>query len=281
MYYVLFNPLSSDGKSQKYVEKIEEKLKKANEKYEVYDLVEISKDINTFVKKVNHSAKIILVGGDGTLHRFVNGVRHIKNNWEVYLYCGGTGNDFGREFKKKKSLINITSYIKNLPTVTIDGREELFLNGCGLGVDGEVCVMVNDKENKKKGLNYIKSAVKLLRKFKHYDLEVEVDGVRHTYKRVWFISVNNGKYFGGGMKISPYSDRTDNILEATIVHTVKFWKLILVFPLIFLGKHLWFKTVGISVVKGQNFTVKADRELVFQTDGEVLTGVKNFEIIIK
>lgn len=281
MHYILYNPLSSNGKGYKNVLKVAKILEKREEKYIVCNMLEISSDVEGFANEVSKEDKLILIGGDGTLHRFVNEIENkkIENPCEVYLYCGGTGNDFGREFKKK-SLINITNYLKNLPTVEINGSKELFINGCGMGVDGEVCLMVNNKKNKKKGLNYLKSAVALLKKFKHYDLEVEVDGVRHIYQKVWFISINNGKYFGGGMKVSPISDRTDKILEANIIHSVNFWKLILIFPLIFIGKHLWFKTVGISVVKGQNFKVKANKELVFQTDGEVHTGINGFEINI-
>ena len=223
--------------------------------------------------------KLIVVGGDGTLHRFVNGIRHIQNNSEVYLYRGGTGNDFGREFPKQM-LINITEYIKNLPVVKVNGKDELFLNGCGFGVDGAVCNMMNDSQNKKKGLNYFKSAIMLLRNFKRYDLDIEIDGVLHTYKNVWFAVVNNGKYFGGGMKITPSSDRTDRVLEACIVHSVSFWKILFIFPTIFIGKHMLFKEVGISLVTGRKFSAKASAPQIFQTDGEVIQSVESFEIEI-
>ena len=222
---------------------------------------------------------MIIVGGDGTLHRFVNGIRYIQNNSKVLLYRGGTGNDFSREFPKQM-LIDITDRIKNLPTVAVNGQEELFLNGCGFGADGEVCLMMEDKSNKKKGLNYFKSAIMLLKNFKRYNLDIEVDGVRHTFKNVWFAVVNNGRYFGGGMKITPESDRYDGILEACIVHSVSFWKIFLIFPLIFIGKHMWFKHLGISVLKGQSFNLVADSPQVFQTDGEVVKEVSQFEIKI-
>ena len=95
---------------------------------------------------------------------FANEIKNIPNQNEIYLYKGGTGNDFSRDFPKQM-LIDITDRIKNLPTVTVNGQEELFLNGCGFGVDGEVCLMVNDRNNKKKGLNYFKSAIMLLKDF--------------------------------------------------------------------------------------------------------------------
>ena len=279
MYYIMFNPLSSNGTSQKHVEKIEEFLKSENNEYEVINLVEAAKNVETYASKIHRDDTMIIVGGDGTLHRFVNGIRNIQNNSKVLLYRGGTGNDFSRDFPKQM-LIDITEHIKNLPVVTVNGKEELFLNGCGFGVDGEVCLMVNDRNNKKKGLNYFKSAILLLKNFKRYDLELEVDGVRHTYKNVWFAVVNNGKYFGGGMKVTPSSNRDDRILEACIVHSVSFIKILFIFPLIFIGKHMWFKHLGISVLSGQKFKATASSEQVFQTDGEVATGVKGFEILI-
>lgn len=279
MNYILFNPLSSNGTSKKHVEIVEELLKAENKEYEIVDLVEAVKNIPYYVAKIHREDTLIIIGGDGTLHRFVNGIRSIQNNSKVYLYRGGTGNDFGREFPKQ-TLVDITEHIKNLPLVRLNGEEELFLNGCGFGVDGEVCLMVNDSSNKKKGLNYFKSAILLLKKFKRYDLDIEVDGIRHTYKNVWLTVVNNGKYFGGGMKVTPMSDRNDRILEACIIHSVSFWRLLLIFPLIFIGKHMWFKEVGISVLKGQHFKVVSNEPQVFQTDGEVRENIKEFEIEI-
>ena len=280
MNFILFNPLSSNGTSKKHVQIIEELLKKENKEYEIIDLVEASKNVEYYTSKIHRNDSMIIVGGDGTLHRFVNGIKHIQNNSKVYLYRGGTGNDFSRDFPKE-TLIDITEHVKNLPAVTINGHEELFLNGCGFGVDGEVCLMMENKSNKKKGLNYFKSAIMLLKNFKRYNLEITIDGIRHTFKNVWFSVVNNGRYFGGGMKVTPESDRNDRILEACIVHSVSFWKLLLIFPLIFIGKHMWFKHVGISIIKGQNFKLVSDTPQVFQTDGEVLKDIKEFEINIE
>ncbi len=277
MHYILYNPLSSNGASKEHVVKIEEILKSENKEYEIINLVEASKDVEKHAAKIHRIDTLIIVGGDGTLHRFVNAIRSIQNNSEVYLYRGGTGNDFSRDFPKT-TLINITEHIKNLPVVNVNGNEELFLNGSGFGVDGEVCALINDKQNKKKGLNYFKSAILTLKKFKRYDLDLVVDGVRYTFKNVWFTTVNNGRYFGGGMKISPTSKRDDGILEAYIVHSASFLRLLCIFPFLFLGKHMWFKSAGITLLTGRHFVAKASSGQVFQTDGEVISGIDKFEI---
>ena len=279
MYYILFNPLSSNGKSIEVMEKLKGKLAKDGHLSEAFDILEVSKDIDSFLNRTDKDDKIVILGGDGTLHYFVNGIRNIVIEQEIFLYKGGTGNDFSREFKNKE-IINITPYIKGLPTFKINGDEnnKVFINGVGFGLDGAVCCGVNDSGTKKSGLAYIKNLLSLIKNFPRYDLEVWVDGVRHTYKKVWLATVTNGKYFGGGMKISPVSDRTDDILEMYVIHSVSFPKLLCIFPTIFIGKHMLFKKVGISLVKGRHFKLVSNAPLPFQSDGEVVVDVNEIEV---
>lgn len=282
MYYILYNPLSNGGRSIEITEKLKTKLSKNGSICEGKNIIDISKKVDSFLASLNKEDKIIIVGGDGTLHYFVNAIRNINYENEVYLYKGGTGNDFSREFKNKE-IINISSYIKDLPTYKINGNdlEEVFINGVGFGLDGAVCAGVNDSGNKKSGLTYIKNLLSLIKHFPRFNLEAWVDGVRHTYKNVWLATVTNGKYFGGGMKISPVSDRTDDILEMYVIHSVSFLKLLCVFPFIFIGKHMWFKKLGISLVRGRKFRLVSNLPLPFQSDGEVSLKINQFEVEIK
>ena len=279
MYYILFNPLSSNGRSIEVMKKLKTKIIKKGHECDSLDIIEASKNVKGFFEGLNKDDKVVILGGDGTLHYFVNAIIDVEYENEIYLYKGGTGNDFSREFKNKE-LINISSYVRNLPTYKINGcdLEQVFINGVGFGIDGAVCVGVNDGGNKKSGLTYIKNLLSLLKNYKRYDLEAWVDGVRHTYKNVWFATVTNGKFFGGGMKISPVSDRTDDILEMYVIHSVSFPKLLCIFPLIFIGKHMWFKKVGISLVKGRNFKLIANEPQPFQSDGEVSLKVSEYEV---
>lgn len=277
VYYILYNPLSSNGSSLKVAESLGKKLAKAGKEYQIEDLLIISNDVEAFVKGIYPTDPVILIGGDGTLHRFSNYIygKNIPN--PLYLYKAGTGNDFSREFKKEH-LINIKKALERLPKYRALGKEEYFLNCTGFGVDGEVCSLVNNTKVKKKGINYLQNALKTFKNFKHYDLEVTVDGVRHTFKKVWLATVMNGNYFGGGMKLSPYSNRFDDVMECYVIHHVPFFKLIFIFPFIFIGKHLWFKSVGITCLKGHKFNLKASIPETFQSDGEVMIGVSEIDV---
>ncbi len=278
MYYILVNPLSNNGSSVEALKTLEEYFNTKSIKYVSLNLIEVSQKVEEFIAKLSSDDDVVIIGGDGTLHRFANEIKNFDIPSQIYLYKAGTGNDFSREFKKQK-LINITKHIKNLPAMIIGEHEELFLNCTGIGVDGEVCALVNNMQTSKKGINYFKNAIKTFKSFKRYDLEVTVDGVRHSFKKVWFATVMNGNYFGGGMKLSPTSDRGDDILELYVIHSLGFLKLLCIFPTIFIGKHLWFKKVGISLISGKEFVFEASSPQVLQSDGEVWNGIK--KVIIK
>lgn len=280
MYYVLYNPLSKNGKNPKLLNKIEKKLKKKGQDVTFVNIIEANQNKEKYVELIHRTDVIVVVGGDGTLHRFCNALTRVKTNgMKMYLYRGGTGNDFGREFKGK--YIDITDMVDNLPRFKCKDREEIFINCSGFGLDGSVCDLVNRSEKAKKGFNYIKSVLNLFKTYKRYELEVEVDGVTHYYKNVWFSTVMNGKYFGGGMKLSPTSNRFDKELELFVIHDVKPWQLLLVFPLIFIGKHMWFKKLGITKIVGKSFKLKSNMPVNFQTDGEVRNGINSFECTIR
>ena len=278
MYYIMYNPLSKSGKNLKVLNKIKKFLEKEQKEYEELNVLDVAKEKARFVEKIHRTDTIILVGGDGTIHYFADGLKDVEtNDIKILLYRGGTGNDFGREFKGK--FIEISKIIQDVPKYQVGGKEELFMNCTGFGIDGAVCHMVNGNEKAKKGINYFKSAVHLFKNFQPFDLEVEVDGVMHRYKKVWFATVMNGKYFGGGMKLNPKGNRFDQEMELYVIHSVKLFKLLMIFPLIFLGKHMWFRRVGIDKISGKVFKMKSSTPQVFESDGEVKLDISEMTVI--
>lgn len=274
MYYLLINPLSKSGSNPKQVKKVHKFFAKKGIETEDRDIITISKNVDSYVNSLKEEDVVVIVGGDGTLHYFSNVVRNIQKKNRIFLYKGGTGNDFSREFKG--NLIEITDIIRDVPTFDVGNGPETFLNCTGFGIDGDVCNMVNGDAKSKKGINYFKSAVHLFKNFKQFDVDATVDGVEYRFKKVWFVTVMNGKNFGGGMKLSPKSNRFDDEMELCMVHSVNLFVLLLIFPLIFIGKHMWFKKVGIECIKGKEFKLVASTPQTLQSDGEVTIGVKEF-----
>ena len=153
MTYLIYNPLANNNHGEELKNEAIVNLKDQFSKIEAvngYDL-----DVENFVKSVNPTDEIILVGGDGTLNRFVNYVygKNFANNF--YLYKAGTGNDFINDVgHKNEKLIPLNKYLEKVPYVLVNNQKRYFINGVGLGVDGLVCKIVNDLKGKKKKINY-------------------------------------------------------------------------------------------------------------------------------
>ena len=184
---------------------------------------------------------MILIGGDGTLNRVVNQIRGMQIKPQLYMYKAGSGNDFMRSINAKKHIVDIKPYILNLPTLKVNGKEELFLNGAGVGLDGLVCYNVNTAKEAKIKSNYFKNAFKSFMTYKPVSVQIDIDGKSFEEQNVWFVTAMNAPFFGGGMKLAPRMKRGLPHLELVVIRKVPRWLIILIFPTIYLGWHRIFK----------------------------------------
>ncbi len=276
MDIILYNPLSRNGKSQSIVDELVLKLKAEGKDTVVHSILEIPSVAN-FIQGVQKEDRVIILGGDGTLHHLVNSIRGYDITQPIYVLKAGTGNDFIRSIPSKEHLIQINEYIQDLPKVTINGEESLFLNGTGMGVDAYVCHLVNTSTKKKSAANFFKNALKAFLTYKPSEATVTIDGVSKTYKKVWFVLAANSVYMGGGMKFSPSSIREDDLLEFMIIHRVPRFILFLIFPTIYFGKHIWFKR-WVTIIQGKTMDVAYGKVSFLQKDGESVNHVQSMHI---
>lgn len=226
--------------------------------------------------------RVIICGGDGTLNRFVNETRDIAIQNEILYYAAGSGNDFLRDVGKEKGCepFRINEYIKDLPSVTVNGKESLFINAIGFGIDG-YCCEVGDEQRKKsngKPVNYTSIAIKgLLYAFKPCNATVVVDGVEKRYKKVWIAPTMHGRFYGGGMMPAPEQrrDSPDGKFSVVIWHGSNKLKTLMIFPSIFKGGHVS-HTECIDITKADEVTIKFDKPCALQIDGETILGVTEY-----
>ena len=235
--YLLYNPLAGNGREHGYIDELREKLPGEVVLCDV-TLPEGYKDI---LSGIDGDDLITVCGGDGTLNKFVNTVDVDKIDNTVLYYAAGSGNDFLCDVAKDKTgeVIDITKYLKNLPTVTVKGKSYKFLNGVGYGIDG-YCCEVGDKmrEAGNKKINYTSIAIKgLLFHFKPADATVTVDGKEYQYKKVWIAPTMHGRCYGGGMIPTPKQDRLSPEGKASVMvfHGTSKLKTLMIFPSLFKG----------------------------------------------
>ncbi len=278
MKYLLFNPKSKNGKSSEVVENI----RKENENLEEISVLDKETYLNVY-SKLTKDDEVLLVGGDGTLNHFINEFKDKEFPCKVYMYASGTGNDFFNDVKDKveNNRVLLNDLIKNLPTVKVNDKKYLFINGVGYGIDGYCCEKGDELQAKSdKPVNYTGIAIKgLLFHYKAPNAKVTVDGITKEYKRVWLAPTMKGKYYGGGMMVAPNQDREnkDNSVTTVVMHGSGKLKTLMVFPSIFKGEHVK-HTKMVDVMVGHHVVVEFDKPTALQIDGETIKNVTKYEV---
>ncbi|MBE6589619.1 MAG: diacylglycerol kinase family protein [Ruminococcaceae bacterium] len=280
MYYVLCNPLSANKQGAVLSQSLVSKLQ--DEELEFVDIRTVARYAD-FWKRIDlQNDTVILSGGDGTLNRFINANVDAPLPKNLFYFAAGSGNDFKHDVSPDSdALIPLHKYIEDLPTVTINGKNSRFINGIGFGIDG-YCCEVGDEMKKKsdKPVNYTAIAIKgLLFGFKPANAKVTVDGVTTEYKKAWIAPTMKGKYYGGGMMVTPEQDRFDpeGTVSVALMYGTGKLKTLMVFPSIFKGEHVK-HTEMVKIMKGHEITVEFDKPTALQIDGETVLGVTSYTV---
>lgn len=275
MIYVLYNPQAGNNQGFEKSKGLESIYK--DQKLEFLNIAEIS-DYNTFFnEKIKEDDSVIIAGGDGTLNRFINNTESISYPCTILYYPVGSGNDFARDVENDKPFA-VNEYIENLPIVEVKGKKYRFINGVGYGIDGYCCEVGDALRGKsEKPINYTSIAIKgLLFHYKPTKATITVDGVKHSYEKVWLAPTMHGRFYGGGMIPTPGQSREDNEkLSVMVMYGKGKIKTLMVFPSIFKGEHVKHKEM-VEVLSGKEIKVEFDKPTALQIDGETILGVTSY-----
>jgi len=281
MVYALVNYLANNKKGNEALTKLKE-IYKDNE-IKIKDIVQT--DIKSFFDELSLDDIVIICGGDGTLNHFINDIDLHKLQQDIFFLPVGSGNDFAHDVEglvdKENGLIKINRFVESLPVITVREKKYRFINGIGYGLDGFVCEQgdrVRSSSDKK--VNYTNIALNgVLFKYKPVNASIIVDGQIKNYEKVWLAPTMLGKYYGGGMMITPAQHRLNT--EHTV--SVAVWKgtgrltTLARFPSVFTGQHVN-KEDMFEVRTGHEVTVRFDRPMSLQIDGEVVRDVTEYSV---
>ncbi|MDT8887039.1 diacylglycerol kinase family protein [Aquirufa sp. LEPPI-3A] len=210
--------------------------------------------------------EVWVMGGDGTFNYFVN--RYPACSLPIGLFKGGTGNDFywklfGDISREMHLLAILEAKVESVDAGQVN--EMLFLNGVGIGIEGEVLRSMEAIRYIKGGLGYYLAAIPALFRFKHY----RISGLP-----VFLCMVFNSSRAGGGFHFFPMASIEDGELDMMVCKPLPVWKRLIYMPIIQAGKHVHLPFLNFSRIRQQ--TISCDRVLRAQVDGEVLAS-KTFE----
>ncbi len=260
MDLLLYNPLSKNSKSNILTHKLVRYYKKNRIPFRLKSILKIQ-DIEKYLLDKDHIDNIILLGGDGTINRFINDTYHFDIKQDIYLKRNGSGNDFLRTLVHQDKN---PQYIMEMITDT--GINRKFMNGSGMGMDGYVGYLI-EKSEKKGKLSYFLNTLRALLRYIPEPLDVDIDGETFHFEKAYIITINNGQYFGGGMHISPTATIDNEELDVVIAHSISKLFLIPLFLTIYSGKHIWFKR-WVFNRKGKVIKATFKTPQITQADGE-------------
>ena len=264
MFVFIVNPISGNNLGIKVSMVIEEYCKSKNINYKIIytqrknDAIRITNELKNI-----EDITIFSVGGDGTLNEVVNGLANSKA--KLGIIPVGSGNDFYRTFKNFKDNKVDLGKVNN----------KYFINVASLGLDAQIASYANEIKNGKLSNEsvYILSLIHEYFKFK--PININIDGIN---KDSTIFTVCNGKYYGGGFKISPNAKLNNGMFDIIDVKALNKLEIIPLVIKLVKEKHLNSKDV--NFYQTDKININSNIPLNCNIDGEIIKDT-NFDFSIK
>lgn len=293
MYHFIVNLKSGSGKGRLIWASLEQYLRHTHTPY----LAHYTRDcgharcISASLTAGSSPVTLIAVGGDGTANEVIDGIVRLDKVTFGYIPTGSS-NDLARGLGLPKDPLLILQQIlhpKRLLPIYLGrscarNKARRFAVSCGIGYDAAVCHEAL-RSPLKTALNrihlgkltYLGIALKQLLMQRPISAAVETDDATvYRFPRLFFLAAMNFPFEGGGFQFCPQADPSDGLLDLCIVHTIPKWKILLMLPTAFFGKHVHIK--GVQILRCSRVRILTASPLAVHTDGESL-GFQNHLIL--
>jgi diacylglycerol kinase (ATP) len=220
---------------------------------------------------------LVAVGGDGTVYEVVNGIVG-RAGVDLAIVPRGTGRDFVRTYGIPHRLDDALRTARDGRTREIDlGRarfrssqgntaEVYFANIASAGMSGAIAKRANET-SKALGAkaSYFWATLAVFARWRTSEITVAV-GAALRRARMHDVVVANGRYFGGGMMISPGAEPDDGLFDVLLIGNLTKRDLLLTLPKTYRGKHLPHPKA--ELLRGSIVEIDAPEPLPVELDGE-------------
>jgi diacylglycerol kinase (ATP) len=222
------------------------------------------------------------VGGDGTVQEVLNGLLNSGSGASLGIVPGGNGNDLARSLGLPNRPEAALEVALGASTVTIDvGRARVpngdgstlryFAAAGGVGFDAQVAAsMASLRRAWQRGrIGYAMTVLAELRRFRNSEVSITAataDGERRMERRVLFVAIANGPYYGGGMRICPEALLDDGWLDLCIVGDISRIEAVRQIPGIYRGRHV--KHPAVEFVRARSVLIEGADGTPAHIDGE-------------
>ena len=266
---LICNPLAGKGRAVAILDQLQQKLNARGLPYTVFGL-DWPEDLGSY-------ASAWIIGGDGTLNHFIN--RYPEIQIPIALFRGGSGNDFAwKLYGDKPADEYAEAVLRGIPKPIDAGicNGRYFINGIGIGFDGEVVKSMGGRKILPGHLGYLYTVLRKI--FFYQEREIQIITQSESIQRPFFmVTIANGSRIGGGFLVSPQAVLDDGELDLVTITRIPKLKRLLYLPKVEKGQHLSLKFVVCRRIR--QVRIQTIRSVAAQLDGELMEG-NNFEISV-
>ena len=286
-FHIIYNPFAHRGSCKQYMEAVCAILDAAGEDYVIYSTESKGHATQLTQEIVSKGGKeILILGGDGTVHEVVNGLKHDNDDVILGILPAGTGNDVATMLGLPPRVENVKFCMENILQRNVksidymtekNGKQSVLFFSYGIAAN---MVMSMEKFVKKTRLSYYRALIKHMFGYKAKTYGIRIDGGEPRSVTTDFLGMHNCIHAGGGMQLVHNAIIDDGLAEVFIVHYRG--KLRRVANLIAIASGKAHKQPNVEIIKAKAVVISSPDNDLCCSDGEIiLTHELNLQLISK
>lgn len=272
MYHIIINSNRIKGRAARKLDEVKNVFDRAGKSYCLHftKYAGHAREIAAELTRKDEKVSLVAMGGDGTLHEVLNGIRDISL-CELGVIPAGSGNDFAAAAGIPNDAKYAAQIIAFKAPSAIDyiefsnGLRSINATGCGMDADIIRNVMKSERLGKSK---YILGFLKSVFTYKPRPLAlIDEDGVTREYNAL-LACLGNGRQIGAGIKLFPSAQIDDGSMEVMIVGYKSVFNAFISFAKLFFGK---LESVrGVTKIRCKKATfIPRSEKITVQAEGEL------------
>ncbi len=279
---VLLNPHAGGGRALRFEPEIRARIRTDHPRAR-FVVTESIQAAHALIGDTGPDARIVLVGGDGTINRLLPAI--LGSDRELSIVPLGSGNDIARalglyKLTWQQALAHaMTAPVARMDVghVAFDGRTVPFLACCTSGFDSAVALRALNGPRWLRGMpRYLLATLRELAAFRTWNLTVHTDGKPLRAGVALFASALNTPTFGSGIPVAPHASINDGRLDLIVAGRFTRVSTLLMLPKLLLGRHLPDARIHTSTF--QEMQIDAWPAVPLAVDGEYIGEAANLKV---
>lgn len=291
MALVLLNPLAGGGRAARVVEAMRTELMALERGVPLETPATVS-DALERLRRLPQGSRVVIVGGDGTLNRYLPGL--LAGSHSLGLVPLGSGNDTARALGvqglpwDEALALALRGEARPMDTAELswidphgDGHRREWLSSLSVGLDAAIGRRAQTGPDWLRGLpRYLHASLQEILRLRHCSVQIRLDDEVWPSAPLIMASSLNTPTFGAGMQAMPHARIDDGWLNLLQVRTMGRLRALGWLPRLLKGQHLGLPGVDAQAYRHLHIRSTAG-DLPLAVDGEWLGLARSLSVQVR